>query len=325
MADAHAIYDESTGLYKHDGYYQVESVKELNDIGYDVLYVPNGNEFSDLMVLDPVMGRLINVATSNLWPSAFKSIQDVGKALNILGKALDILCPGDPESHRNRIFEASKWPQGQIVYKGFVQVEKLSAGTLGAPFPLEVVRVSNSVSFLVYNKTTDELLFTIQDRAPMMSHDNRNGTILEVGAGRFDLKIGAKGLVVKELFEELGVTATEDEVLLLNNGVPVALSPGVLTEKQYLAFVEVTDDRIDKSKKLYGNRDEGEKISRRFIPVSHILANSDFVPEISPAIARPVGELQIEDMKTWALVQWFLCNSEKIQWECTGKIDQGSN
>jgi 8-oxo-dGTP pyrophosphatase MutT (NUDIX family) len=169
------------------------------------------------------------------------------------------------------------------VYDGFVKVDKVetSAG------PREVVVATDSVAFLVYNKDTNELLFATQDRAPMMRADNPQGTILEVGAGRFDLKIGVRGLVVKELKEELGVTAVEAEVQILNDEVPLALSPGVLTERQYLAYVEVTNDRIDPAKRLYGERKEGEEIALRFIPVGEL-----------PGI-------QIHDMKTWALLQWF--------------------
>ena len=169
------------------------------------------------------------------------------------------------------------------VYDGFVKVDKVetSAGLR------EVVFATDSVAFLVYNKDRDELLFATQDRAPMMRPDNPHGTILEVGAGRFDTKIGVRGLVVKELKEELGVTATEDEVQILNDELPLALSPGVLTERQYLAYVEVTDDRIDPAKRLYGEPKEGEAIVRRFIPV------------------RELSQIPVHDMKTWALLQWF--------------------
>jgi hypothetical protein len=66
---------------------------------------------------------------------------------------------------------------------------------------------------------------------------------------------------VKELKEELGVTATEAEVRVLNDEIPLALSPGVLTERQYLAYVEVTSDLIDPTKRLYGERKEGETIA----------------------------------------------------------------
>jgi 8-oxo-dGTP pyrophosphatase MutT (NUDIX family) len=173
------------------------------------------------------------------------------------------------------------------VYDGFVKVDKVES----SGGPREVVVATDSVAFLVYNKDKDELLFATQDRAPMMRPDNPQGTIFEVGAGRFDTKIGVRGLVVKELKEELGVTATEAEVQVLNDEIPLALSPGVLTERQYLAYVEVTNDRIDPAKRLYGERKEGEAIVRRFVPVK----------DLSP--------IQIHDMKTWALIQWFVARN----------------
>ena len=177
------------------------------------------------------------------------------------------------------------------VYDGFVKVDKVQT-TAG---PREVVNATDSVAFLVYNKDRDELLFATQDRAPMMQPDNPQGTILEVGAGRFDIKIGVRGLVVKELKEELGVTATEAEVQVLNDEIPLALSPGVLTELQYLAYVEVTTDRIDPAKRLYGERKEGEAIARRFVPVSEL------------------SRIQIHDMKTWALLQWFRVRNAAVK------------
>lgn len=177
------------------------------------------------------------------------------------------------------------------VYEGFVKVDKVET-SVGSR---EVVVVTDSVAFLVYSKDTDELLFATQDRVPMMRLDNPQGTILEVGAGRFDIKIGVRGLVVKELKEELGVTATEAEVQVLNDAIPLALSPGVLTERQYLAYVEVTSDRIDPTKRLYGQRKEGEAIARRFVPV------------------RELSRTQIHDMKTWALLQWFLARNAALK------------
>ena len=83
------------------------------------------------------------------------------------------------------------------------------------------------------------------------------------------------------------MTATEDEVHVLNDEIPLALSPGVLTERQYLACVEVTTDRIAPAKRLNGERQEGETIARDFIPVSEL------------------SRIPIHDMKTRALRQWF--------------------
>jgi len=169
------------------------------------------------------------------------------------------------------------------VYDGFVKVDivETDAGLR------EVVVTTDSVAFLVYNKDRDEILLASQDRVPMMEPDNPQGTLLEVGAGRFDFEIGVRGLVVKELKEELGVTATQDEVHVLNDQIPLAVSAGVLTERQFLAYVEVTTDRIEPANRLYGNHEEGEAITRHFIPVSEL------------------SKFQIHDMKTWALLQWF--------------------
>ena len=105
------------------------------------------------------------------------------------------------------------------VYDGFVKVDKLETAA-GAR---EVVVATDSVAFLVYNKDTDEFLFATQDRAPMIRPDNPLGTILEVGAGRFDVQIGVRGLVVKELKEELGVTVAEADVQMLNDAIPLAV------------------------------------------------------------------------------------------------------
>jgi hypothetical protein len=174
---------------------------------------------------------------------------------------------------------------GQRVYDGFVKVDKVAH--LGRN--VEVVRCSNSVAFLVKNTTTNQFMLALQNRAPMINEANESGEILEAAAGRFDIKIGVKGLIIKELLEELGVIANEDEIHLFNNGVPLALSPGVLTEVQYLAYVEIDDSRVDKTKKIFGVHEEGERIIRMFITEDEL------------------KKLTFHDMKTFALYHAY-CN-----------------
>jgi hypothetical protein len=119
----------------------------------------------------------------------------------------------------------------QLLYDGFVKVIKhLETGH-------EIVSVTDSVAFLIRDKSTDRVLFTIQKRVPMGS------ALIEVPAGRFDVDLDIKELVVKEAKEEVGVTITEDDIILLNNGKPLAVAPGVLTERCYLAYVEVDSSR----------------------------------------------------------------------------------
>ncbi len=176
------------------------------------------------------------------------------------------------------------------VYDGFVKVDVVET-PLGRR---EVVVATDSVAFLVYNKDKDEVLLTTQNRAPMITESNLTGRVTEVAAGRFDIKIGVRGLIKKELKEELGVTNIPDKSInVLNREIPLALSPGVLTERQHLAFVTVRQKQIDPRKRLYGAKGEGEQIERRFIPV------------------RKLSQMVCEDMKTWALIQWFLRTRRK--------------
>lgn len=172
------------------------------------------------------------------------------------------------------------------VYNGFVKVDKVD---VGLPFKLEIVRATNSVAFLVHDTEKDNLLFTIQDRAPMIDDTNTTGELMESAAGRFDCNKGVNGLILAELEQELGVKATEDQIIHINSGIPLALSPGVLTERQYLAYVSIKSSQIDTTKTLFGVREEGEKIARRFISVRDVLE----------------GSTPIHDMKTFALLQWF--------------------
>lgn len=171
------------------------------------------------------------------------------------------------------------------VFDGFLKVDRVDTG---GKHPFEVVVTTDSVTFLVHNVDKDELMLVQQDRPAMIRDDNPNGTIIEAAAGRFDRNVGVVGLILAELQEELGVTADAIQVNLLNCGFPLALSPGVLTERQYLAIVSIREDQIDPQKRQYGAEGEGESITRTFIPVSEL------------------GEQIFEDLKLFALVQFFL-------------------
>jgi hypothetical protein len=147
-----------------------------------------------------------------------------------------------------------------LVYDGFVKLFKnLSNGH-------EFIKATNSVGVLVYIKETGQVVLVKQNRPAMEGITDERGTIFEIVAGRFDIKIGVKGLVVKELQEEIGANVLESQVEVLNSGEPVALSPGVLTERMYLTFVAISLDQIEQKDRLFGNPDEGEKIKRILMP-----------------------------------------------------------
>lgn len=176
------------------------------------------------------------------------------------------------------------------LHDGFCQLEAVYTDQSDAPF--EVLRTTDSVSVLLYDRLNDRVLLAKQSRVAMVRDDNPDGLIEEVVAGRFDLAIGARGLVVKEALEEVGVTLTEDEVFLLNDGLPMALSAGVLTERGYLAYAEIRPEQIETEERVFGV-DEHENITRVWVPVSELATR------------------QYEDVRVFALVQWFLRKLEQ--------------
>ncbi len=168
-----------------------------------------------------------------------------------------------------------------IVYRGFVTVTKIGRK--------EVVHATNSVAFLFADPIRKVVLLISQCREAMIRRANPEGTIVEVPAGRRDLTIGIKGLVAKEALEEVGKRVKASQVKLLNRGVPLALSPGVLTERMYLAYVETDlQSCIKDNSKVYGLESHDERIRRLVVSFDEL------------------ERMTFEDMKTFALVQWFL-------------------
>lgn len=173
-----------------------------------------------------------------------------------------------------------------IVYKGFITVTKIGRK--------EVVHATNSVAFLFADSVHKVVILISQVREAMIRKGNPLGTIIEVPAGRRDEKIGVKGLVVKEAREEIGKRITEKQVKLLNRGVPLALSPGIMTERTYLAYVEMDLRSCMKdNSRIYGLAAHDERITRRVVSFDEL------------------ERMTFEDMKTFALVQWFLKESAR--------------
>ena len=104
---------------------------------------------------------------------------------------------------------------------------------------------------------------------------------------RFDVDLGVKALAVKEAKEEAGVKVTEDRIVVLNQGVPMALSAGILAERAYLCYVEVTEDDFEQEERSFGT-DAGEHVRRVWIPTEEL---EGYV---------------CEDIRVWAFNQWFL-------------------
>ncbi len=175
------------------------------------------------------------------------------------------------------------------VYRGFCTVELVQT-TEG-----ERTRVvsTDSVNVFIYDKTNDRILLVRQFRAPAIREDNPDGWHTGTVAGRFDVNLSPRALAVKEAYEEAGVTISEDQIELLNGGQPMFLSVGLFTERAYLTYAEVMAEMIDPVEKTFGVVDEGEQIKRIWVP------------------ANDLANYPCEDVRVFAMIQWFLRNKRR--------------
>lgn len=170
------------------------------------------------------------------------------------------------------------------VYDGFVKVDIVN-NHLGA---WEVVRASDAVVILIHDLDSDSVILVRQPRAPMQSETNPQGMMLEAPAGRFDYKATPVELAINEVKEETGLSLNKEDVTILNNGLPLATSPGVLSEKAYLCFAEVHLGQVDHSNNHFNHG--RESIERVFVPVSEFRT------------------MPLESAKLFALREWFFAN-----------------
>lgn len=171
----------------------------------------------------------------------------------------------------------------------FLEVERL---TLPNGLVRERVVATDSVNLLIYHRNRDALLLCRESRAGFITADNPLGKSLGTIAGRFDKTIGVRELMAQEAIEETGVTVAPEAIELLNNGKPMGLSEGILTERAYLGFAEVTSAQVDPEERIFGS-DPGEEIERVWIPVDQL------------------ESYEAESIRAYTLIQWFLLH--KIQ------------
>ncbi|MFA6588603.1 MAG: NUDIX domain-containing protein [Patescibacteria group bacterium] len=152
----------------------------------------------------------------------------------------------------------------------------------------KVFQTSDSANVLIYIADKDQILLVRQQREAMARVGNPKGWIIESVAGRFDRKESVRRLLAREASEEVGGTIRPKDIVLLNNGAPLALSAGCLVEKAWLGYIAITSDQLEKTDRQYGLKEEGESITRVFLPVSGL------------------ENFTCEDVRVFALLQWFL-------------------
>jgi hypothetical protein len=158
-----------------------------------------------------------------------------------------------------------------------------------SPFgrPQTIFETSDSACVLVNITDKQQIMLVRQKREAMVRPTNPDGIITECLAGRFDKDETPSQLIHRESAEEAGISVKIENIEPLNQGYPMALSAGCLTELSYLMYVEITSNQMEEVERTFGLADEGEEIIRVFISYGRL---ETFV---------------CEDARVFGMIQWF--------------------
>lgn len=164
----------------------------------------------------------------------------------------------------------------------------------------EIVTKKDAVAILVYNYTRQQLLFVNQYRPAI------GGTSLEVIAGHIETR--PKGIdehdwvretMVRELQEESGVNVTPSRIQLVQPFRGFYTSPGFTTEKIWFGYVQISDENMETTERVFGLAEEGEATERVWLGLEGFSWNVQH---------------SFRDMKTMLLVYWFLYEKLSQVW-----------
>lgn len=154
----------------------------------------------------------------------------------------------------------------------------------------EIVVKNDAVAFLVYNRDSRSVILVTQLRLPT------EGYLIEAAAGHIeaaqdDIHEGIiKETMAREAKEEMGIAIDPSRIELISK-MPQYSSPGVMTEKLWLGYMEIGNADIEQDERIFGLAEDGEQTSRLWF---------------SPEVLEDMAEKSIMDMKTFAMIQWFL-------------------
>ncbi len=198
--------------------------------------------------------------------------------------------------HGNTFAQFGRW----FFNNGWKLLHSFKIGHLWeAPNKHVVFQTTDSVAFLIvvrgaFGEPSQVVLVRQYRPATTDPEDNPQGLITEVTAGRFDAALTIIELIAQEAGQEVGAKIRPDQVILINDGEPLYLSPGIITEKQILAVVVIDRDQIEDEERVFGNAAEGERINRVHRTVH------EFIQGVH------------QDMKTFALATWLGANMQEL-------------
>lgn len=153
----------------------------------------------------------------------------------------------------------------------------------------EVIECTDSLAILIHVEDLNKFVLLLEDRLAMRTVDNPTGTITGLVAGRFDNNQTPMELAVQEALEECGADITGEQIEFLNHGQPLGLSPGIITERSYLAFARINSNQLE-SDRVFGLAGENEKITRRLVTLEEL------------------RNMTYDDIRVMTLVLWYLQN-----------------
>ena len=168
-----------------------------------------------------------------------------------------------------------------LLTRGFVSVFEHT------PTGYTIVRATDAIAILV-EVAGKGVLMVRQERPAMITEKNPQGMLTEVIAGRFDCNLSPKALAVKEIEEEAGISVSEDQIEILNGGKPLAVGPGLISDRIYLAYANIRPNQVSGTQTVFGKPEEQEQTLRVFFTI------------------KQLETMRFEDLKTYALVQYFL-------------------
>lgn len=136
----------------------------------------------------------------------------------------------------------------------------------------EILFTSDSVACLVYLVDTHQVVLVQQFRASTQSPEHPTGMITELVAGRIDRQASPEQILLTELQEEIGAQVQPSQITWLNNGRPMTLSAGALSERCHMALVCIESSMIEADcGQTFGNAHEHERIQRQVIGIDQFL------------------------------------------------------
>lgn len=134
----------------------------------------------------------------------------------------------------------------EVIYSGYNKLEKMFLSNKQSKLiERELLRCRDGVCALIYNTVSDKYLLVKQWR-PSLEDD-----MIELVAGSIEKDESPLQAVKKEVYEETGYDC--DKIEFISS---LYVSPGTISEKIYLYYIEVSTKISD----LIGNPDEDEEL-----------------------------------------------------------------